>query len=219
MARPLGDRRAFARPRSWSRKTPLEKKLRLQLTLILSPVRYDHVDEIVEQWMIERPDLDPLPMAVVGRLFRASRYLEQDVGRLLGRYDLSVGQFIVLAALRRSGPPYRLSPAALSRGLLLSTGTMTNRLEQLRTRGVIERMPDATDGRGLLVGLTHMGHELIDEAFEAHLSNERRLVSPLSPEEQATLTDLLRTLLVSFEPHVSLRSAERAQPRAVRKAT
>jgi DNA-binding MarR family transcriptional regulator len=172
-------------------------------------VHYDHVDEIVEQWGRERPDLDLSPMATVGRIFRASRYLEQDVSALLSRYRLTVGQFNVLAALRRSGVPYRLSPAVLSRSLLLSTGTMTNRLEQLRERELIERLPDARDGRGLLVGLTSKGRTLVDEAFEAHLSNERRLIEALSVEEQAHLTDLLRVLLISFEPHVGLRSGER----------
>jgi DNA-binding MarR family transcriptional regulator len=172
-------------------------------------VRYDHVDEIVEQWARERPDLDLSPMATVGRIFRVSRYLEQDVSALLSRYRLTVGQFNVLAALRRSGLPYRLSPAVLSRSLLLSTGTMTNRLEQLRERELIERLPDANDGRGLLVGLTRQGRELVDEAFEAHLSNERRLIDALSTEEQALLTDLLRVLLISFEPHVGLHSGER----------
>jgi DNA-binding MarR family transcriptional regulator len=172
-------------------------------------VQYDHVDEIVEQWTRERPDLDLSPMATVGRIFRASRHLEQDVSALLSRYQLTVGQFNVLAALRRAGVPYRLSPAVLSRSLLLSTGTMTNRLEQLRERDLIERLPDENDGRGLLVGLTGKGRELVDEAFEAHLSNERRLIDALSAKEQALLTDLLRVLLISFEPHAGLHSGER----------
>jgi DNA-binding MarR family transcriptional regulator len=159
----------------------------------------DHIDRIVADWVRERPELDLLPVAVVGRILRASRYLERDVERELATFGLTISEFNALSALRRSGAPYRLSPKHLSSALLLSSGGLTKLLERLEGAGLVRRQPDPEDGRGLLVVLTQAGHALQEEAFAAHLENEEELLAALNAEERATLAAALRKLLASFE--------------------
>jgi DNA-binding MarR family transcriptional regulator len=163
--------------------------------------RRDHVDQIVDLWSLQRPDLDVSPMGVIGRISRLSRFLEQSIAELLARHGLNESQFAVLAALRRIGPPHCLSPTDLYNSLLVSSGAMTNRLRRLEEAGLVERIPDPRDGRSLLVALTGKGHALIDRAVEAHTANEHRLLAALAPEDRTTLTDLLRRLLLQFEDH------------------
>jgi DNA-binding MarR family transcriptional regulator len=160
---------------------------------------HDHVDAILEQWRRERPDLDPSPMGVIGRIARAARVLGRALDTTFADFGLNGGEFDVLATLRRAGPPYRLTPTALFTDLMLSSGAMTNRLDRLEQAGLIARIPDPSDRRGTLVGLTTRGQELIDAALVVHLANEQRLLSALSFEEQAQLAQLLRTLLCSLE--------------------
>lgn len=159
----------------------------------------DFVDRIVEQWGRERPDLDLTPTEVVGRVDRLAVYLRRAVDETLGEFDLHRGGFAVLAALRRSGSPYRLHPTELFTGLLSSSGAMTNRLDRLESAGLIHRVPDPEDRRGVLVELTPAGKTLAEEAAEAHLTNERQLLAPLTVREQHQLAALLRTLLAAFE--------------------
>lgn len=159
----------------------------------------DFVDRIVEQWGRERPDLDLTPTEVVGRIDRLAVHLRRAVDETFADFDLHRGGFAVLAALRRSGPPYRLHPTELFTGLLSSSGAMTNRLDRLEAAGLIRRVPDADDRRGVLVELTPAGMQLAVEAAEAHLANERRLLAPLTADEQRRLAALLRTLLAAFE--------------------
>jgi DNA-binding MarR family transcriptional regulator len=163
--------------------------------------RRDHVDQIVDLWSLQRPDLDVSPMGVIGRISRLSRFLEHSIAELLARHGLNESQFAVLAALRRIGPPHCLSPTDLYNSLLVSSGAMTNRLRRLEEAGLVERIPDPRDGRSLLVALTGKGHDLIDRAVEAHTANEHRLLAALTPEDRAALTDLLRRLLLQFEDH------------------
>jgi DNA-binding MarR family transcriptional regulator len=163
--------------------------------------RRDHVDQIVDLWSLQRPDLDVSPMGVIGRISRLSRFLEHAIAELLARHGLNESQFAVLAALRRIGPPHCLSPTDLYNSLLVSSGAMTNRLRRLEEAGLVERIPDPRDGRSLLVALTGKGHDLIDRAVEAHTANEHRLLAALAPEDRAALTDLLRRLLLQFEDH------------------
>lgn len=158
----------------------------------------DNVDFILKQWAQERPDLDPSPMGVVGRISRASRHIEQYLQQNFVRFGLNGGEFDVLATLRRSGPPYQLTPTALFSALMLSSGAMTNRLDRLEKAGYIERQPDPNDRRGTLVTLTTQGLELIDQAVAAHIAHEQQLLTPLTPEEQKMLAELLRKLLLSF---------------------
>jgi DNA-binding MarR family transcriptional regulator len=163
--------------------------------------RQDHVDHIVEQWSLQRPDLDVSPMGIIGRMSRLSRFLEHSIAEVLARHGLNESQFAVLAALRRAGPPNCLSPTDLYNSLLVSSGAMTNRLRRLEEAGLVKRVPDPRDGRSLLVALTRKGHRLIDQAVEAHTANEHRLLAPLDPEDRKVLTDLLRRLLLQFEDH------------------
>ena len=159
----------------------------------------DFIDRIVQQWQQERPDLDLKPTEVVGRIDRLGVYLRRAVDETLRDFDLHRGGFAVLAALRRSGAPYRLHPTELFTGLLSSSGAMTNRLDRLEAAGLVGRVSDPDDRRGVLVELTPAGRALTDQAAEAHLTNERNLLSSLTPSQQEQLASLLRTLLIAIE--------------------
>jgi len=159
----------------------------------------DHVDSILAQWRRERPDLDPAPMGVIGRIARAARTLSRALDTTFTRFGLNSGEFDVLATLRRAGPPYRLTPTRLFTELMLSSGAMTNRLDQLERAGLITRTPDPSDRRGTLVGLTERGQELVDTVVTAHLANEQRLLAALSFAEREQLAQLLRKLLRSLD--------------------
>lgn len=158
----------------------------------------DYVDGIVEQWSRERPDLDVWPMGVIGRISRASRLLERHIEDVFAAHGLHGGRFDVLAALRRAGPPHRLSPTDLYSSLLISSGAMTHRLERLANDGLITRVPDSRDGRSVLVELTEKGREAIDAAVEDHIENENAMLSQLSPGERADVSRTLRKLLVTL---------------------
>ncbi len=175
----------------------------------------DDVDRIVAEWRRERPDLDVSATHVLQRITRLSLLQNASFARALGRFGINWGEYLVLAALRRSGPPYRMSPTALFSALILSSGAMTNRLDRLEQMGLIERLPDPADRRGRQVELTARGLELVDEAVVAHVANEDRLLGGLSPSERAKLAELLRTLLTS-EPFraLGLKALGRAAPRA-----
>jgi DNA-binding MarR family transcriptional regulator len=164
---------------------------------------HDQVDMILAQWARERPDLDPSPMGVIGRISRAERYIDQALLQIFSKYKLGRGEFDVLATLRRAGPPFRLTPTALYSALMLSSGAMTNRIDRLERAGLVERLPDPTDRRGTLVGLTSSGQKVIDHAIGAHLANETRLLSGLTGEERAVLAALLRKLLLSLGDRLS----------------
>jgi DNA-binding MarR family transcriptional regulator len=159
----------------------------------------DHVDRILEQWAQERPDLDVSPIGVIGRISRASRRLEQALARNFARFGLTNATYDVLASLRRAGPPYRLTPTQLYSSLMISSGTATNRVDQLERAGLVTRLPDPSDRRGVLVELTPRGRELVDRVAEAHAATEHRLVSVLTEEEKDCLTAALRNLLLSLE--------------------
>lgn len=159
----------------------------------------DHVDRVREQWAREWPDLDTRPVAVVARLGRAARYVDQALGEFFASHDLSRADWDVLASLRRSGPPYTLSPTSLYRGLMRTSGAMSQRLESLERKGLIERALDPADRRGIAVTLTAKGRKLVDDVAAEHLVNESRLLTPLSRKEQKALADLLKKLLRAYE--------------------
>jgi DNA-binding MarR family transcriptional regulator len=173
----------------------------------------DHVDDVRGQWSEVRPDLDTAPLAIVARVGRAAAYFDQSTNALMGRNGLSRSSWDVLASLRRTGPPYELSPTELYRGLMRTSGTMTNRLKRLQQQGLIERVPDPRDGRGLLVRLTEKGLSLVDQTAPAHLANERALLRALTPADLDTLEDILRRLLSDLE--LSQPAPPRPHPRAV----
>lgn len=159
----------------------------------------DHVDRIIEQWRDQRPDLDTSPMEVIARISRASRFLERGIADVLDLFDLNESQFAVLAALRRAGPPFILSPTTLYNSLLISSGAMTNRLERLTAAGLVKRIPDSRDRRSMLVALTPKGNRVIDRALSAHTENEHGLLAGLNPGEREKLADLLRKVLLQFD--------------------
>jgi DNA-binding MarR family transcriptional regulator len=160
----------------------------------------DHVDEIIEQWRRERPDLDPRPMGVFGRFARLAAHLDRELTAGVAPFGLERWEFDVLATLRRSGAPYELTAGQLVASAMLTSGAITNRIDRLADRGLIERRADPADRRVVRVGLLPAGRELVDRAVEAHLDNERRLLAALGPRDQEQLARLLRRLLATFEP-------------------
>jgi DNA-binding MarR family transcriptional regulator len=157
----------------------------------------DEIDHIVDQWNRVRPDLDVSPTHVLQRITRLSLLQGVSFARVFGRHGLTWGEYLVLAALRRAGPPYRMNPTALYGALILSSGGMTKRLDRLERAGLVERLPDPVDRRGRLVALTDKGRELADRAVVDHLANEEDLLGALSAAERGELSDLLRKLLGS----------------------
>jgi DNA-binding MarR family transcriptional regulator len=159
----------------------------------------DHMDTILAQWRRERPDLDVAAIGLLGRLFRAAQLADARLAEGIAAHDLQPGWFDLLAALRRSGAPYELTPTELMRTTMLSSGGMTKRLDRLAEAGLVERRPDPSDRRGTLVGLTREGRTVVDEAVAAHLANEERLLGSLSASQRRTLDDLLRVLLSGLD--------------------
>lgn len=159
----------------------------------------DHVDHILAQWRRERPDLDVGPMGLLGRLNRLVTHLGREVEAVLLKHGLSSSAFDVLATLRRSGSPYRLSPGDLLAMTMVSSGTMTNRIDQLEKAGLVERIHNPNDRRSVLISLTERGFAIVEEAAGAHVENQHRLVAGLSEEERVTLNRLLKRFLRDFE--------------------
>ena len=159
----------------------------------------DHVDRIVEQWAEQRPELDTSGLRVAARVIRLQRYLDQAVSDAVRPFGLQVGELNVLATLRRSGPPFQLTPTQLYRGLLISSGAMTNRLDRLETNGLITRTVDPDDRRKVRVALTDHGREVIDQAMDAHVLRLDEVLAGIEGPERSDLEGLLRTLLVRLE--------------------
>jgi DNA-binding MarR family transcriptional regulator len=160
----------------------------------------DGVDLILEQWRRERPELDPSPIGVVGRISRLARELEQRLEPVYRDQGLEPGWYDVLATLRRAGPPYRARPTEFAGALMLTSSGTTKRLDRLEQAGLITRGPDPEDRRATLITLTDAGLKLIDRATEAHLENERRLLGALTDADQRRLADLLRKLQLGLPP-------------------
>ncbi len=158
----------------------------------------DEVDELVEAWARERGDLDLAPVEVFSRIGRLARHLDLARKDAFTTSSIESWEFDVLAALRRAGEPYELSPGRLLRETLVTSGTMTNRIDRLTTRNYVERLPDPNDRRGVLVRLTPEGKTAVDRAFEALLEAEHELIEGLGPQQREDLATLLRTLLVPF---------------------
>jgi DNA-binding MarR family transcriptional regulator len=155
----------------------------------------DEVDELVQAWRRERTDLDLAPVEVFSRIGRLARLLDLARRDAFTAPDIEPWEFDVLAALRRAGKPYRLSPGQLLRETMVTSGTMTNRIDRLSDRGLVERSPDPHDRRGVLVGLTAVGKRAVDGAFETLLASERELLAELSTAERRDLAGLLKRLM------------------------
>ena len=155
----------------------------------------DEVDELVQAWSRERDDLDLAPVEVLSRISRLARLLDKARREAFTAHAIETWEFDVLAALRRAGRPYQLTPGALLRQTMVTSGTMTNRVDRLAQRGFVERSPDPSDRRGVLVRLTTTGKRAVDGAFETLLESERDLLSDLAPEDRGQLAALLKQLM------------------------
>ena len=163
------------------------------------PDARDEVDRIVDSWLRERPDLDFSPLQVLSRVARLSRHLDRARRTAFERSDLESWEFDVLAALRRAGAPYQLSPKALLQQTLVSSGTMTNRIDRLVSRGLVERRTDPNDGRGIIVQMTSQGLTRVDAAITRLVDAESELLASLSAADQERLAGLLRKLSLDFD--------------------
>ncbi len=157
----------------------------------------DEVDRLIAAWKRERPDLDLSPLAVLSRITRIARHL--DIARRDAFADLETWGFDVLAALRRAGAPHQLSPGQLMQETMVTSGTMTNRLDRLEELQLITREQDPDDGRGSLVTLTKSGVHAVDAALESLLENERELLGTLTAKDRELLADLLSKLVTEFD--------------------
>lgn len=160
----------------------------------------DEVDRLVEAWQRERPDLELDPMRVLSRVSRLGHHLDRARRASFTDHGVESWEFDVLAALRRAGAPYELSPGRLIKETLVTSGTMTNRVDRLVARGLVERLPDPHDRRGVLVRLTDEGRAKVDGALASLLDRERELLGGLDAPAQRRLAGLLRDLLAPFEP-------------------
>jgi DNA-binding MarR family transcriptional regulator len=168
----------------------------------------DHVDWISELWLREHPGIPIAPLATWGRIKRASALFDRIVAAQVKRHQLLLGEFEVLAALRRAGPPFQMNPTDLSEALIVTGGTMTNRIARLERAGLVVRLRQPDDGRGILVTLTERGREAFDNAFEQVIGALAAVVDPIA-EDQGQLAEILRRLLVPFGERADFNSLPR----------
>jgi DNA-binding MarR family transcriptional regulator len=163
------------------------------------PSGSDEVDRIVDAWLRERPDLDFSPLQVLSRVGRLARHLDRARRGAFERSELESWEFDVLSALRRAGTPYQLSPKSLLQQTLVSSGTMTNRVDRVVERALVERKTEPPDGRGILVQMTPQGLSRVDAAITRLVDAEADLLSTLSATDQERLAGLLRKLSLDFD--------------------
>jgi DNA-binding MarR family transcriptional regulator len=159
----------------------------------------DRIERLVGQWADQRPDLDLDTMELVARLTRVAQLINGRIEALAAEYGVHRGEGDVLFTLGRAGPPFRLSPTRLADSLLVTSGTMTNRLDRLAQRGMITRRPNPNDRRSLEVELTNKGRRLVDEAVTRHVANEREMLSVLTKADRAELDRITRKLIDHVE--------------------
>lgn len=159
----------------------------------------DHVDRLRAQWARELPDLDTEPMAILGRAKRLSNLVAPSIEETFAGFGLDRGEFDVMGTLRRSGPPYQLTPTAMYTTLMLSSGGLTHRLDRLEKAGLIKREKSRHDGRSVVVGLTEAGILLAEKAFRADMASEKDFLQGLTEDERSNLAGLLRKLVLSIE--------------------
>lgn len=159
----------------------------------------DEVDRIVAAWQRERPDLDVGPLEVLSRVSRLARHLDRARSAAFAEHGVESWEFDVLSALRRAGEPYELSPGQLVIQTLVTSGTMTNRVDRLAARGLVHRLPDPHDRRGVIVRLTTEGRRTVDDAFSGLLDRERELLAEVEATDRQHLATLLRRLVSPFD--------------------
>jgi DNA-binding MarR family transcriptional regulator len=162
-------------------------------------MQQDSIDRICNEWHRELPGLDAAPVTVIGRITRLAGLVRRRVDEALTPYAIGWDLLDVLGALRRAGTPFRRTPTALYRACLLSSGAMTNRLDRLERAGLVTRMPDPQDRRGILVGLTEQGRDVVEQAVAAGWVTQHQLMAALTPAECETIAALLRKLLLALE--------------------
>ena len=163
------------------------------------PQAADDVDRIVSAWRRQRPDLDVSPLEVLSRVTRIAKHLERVRKNTFDSHNIEVWEFDVLAALRRSGKPYALSPTTLIADTMVTSGAMTNRINRLSARGLVKRRSDPIDGRRVVVALTPAGKSLVDETFADFVERETEVLQHMSAGEKRELASLLRQLSTSIE--------------------
>jgi DNA-binding MarR family transcriptional regulator len=168
------------------------------------PTMRDHVSRILDQWQAQRPDLDLSPVGVFGRISRIERHKAKALRAVYRRHRCDAGEYDVLAALRRAGPPHSLTPTELARSVLVNSATMTERLTRLERRGLIRRTHSERDRRSVTVQLTDDGSTLIDSAAEDLLVSEAQLLEALTESDRRTLARLLAKLAVPLDAEESL---------------
>ncbi len=159
----------------------------------------DRVDSRIGRWAEEIPGVDLAVEAITQRIHLLHRGLERNLAETTERFDLGVGEYAVLTMLRGSGAPYRMSPSRLADWCVLSSGAMTNRLDNLERQGLVERIPDPDDRRSVQVALTEAGHRRWDEAAGLAAEREALVAATLDNEEKEQLNALLRRLVLAFE--------------------
>ena len=159
----------------------------------------DEVDRLVTGWRQVRPDVDVSPLEVLSRVSRLARHLDRQRAIVFARHDLETWTFDVLSALRRSSPPHQLSPGQLLAQTLVTSGTMTNRIDHLEARGLVRRRPDPSDARSVRVQLTAAGRRRVDAALQDLVTRENAILGTLDPDERATLAGLLRRIVAPFD--------------------
>jgi len=158
----------------------------------------DAIDAVIDQWRQELPDVDIWPMSILGRIVRLSRILEREYRKFFAEHGLEPFEFDVLTTLRRSGEPYELTANALLKAALVTSGAITNRIDRMEVKGLVERVRDLDDRRSIRVRLTPHGREVLDGIFSLHIKNAERMLHPLNPEQCKQLASALRILLESF---------------------
>jgi len=159
----------------------------------------DEVDRLVAGWRRELPEVDVSPLEVLSRVTRLARHLDRQRTAVFARHDLEIWTFDVLSALRRAAPPYQLSPGQLLAQTLVTSGTMTNRIDHLEARGLVRRRPDPSDARSVRVQLTAAGRRRVDAALEDLVARENAILGILDPAERSTLAGLLRRVVAPFD--------------------
>lgn len=172
----------------------------------------DHVDRRRRQWARELPDLDTEPMAILGRAFRLGNMVRPSIEATFAGFGLDRGEFDVIATLRRSGPPYRLTPTEIYSSLMISSGGLTHRLDRLEKAGLIRREKSPRDGRSLLVALTESGAARAEEAFRADMASEAGFLQSLDTKEREQLAGLLRKLILGIERDMAEDAGDEARP-------
>ena len=158
----------------------------------------DTIDAVVDQWHRELPNVDIWPMSILGRIVRLSRVLEKEYRKFFAEHGLEPFEFDVLTTLRRSGEPYELTANALLKAALVTSGAITNRIDRMEVKGLVERVRDLDDRRSVRVRLTPHGREVLDGIFSLHIKNAERMLQALDAEQCEQLASGLRMLLESF---------------------